>query len=122
MAKSNVEINDSTGEIIIGFVPKRDGSDYSEDLLTPSWAELLDQLEEWEIERADIVFIGKIYANFDKISGATIHMADTDELYKVPRPGQAIDVRSNTAGFVQRLMGWDEKPQHITAIVIREIG
>lgn len=122
MAKSNVEINDTTGEIIIGFVPKRDGSDYSEDLLTPSWAEMLDQLEEYDIEKADIVFIGKIYANFDKISGATIHMGDTDELYKVPQPGELIDSRRNTVTFVQRLMGWEQRPQHITAIVIREIG
>ena len=108
------------GDFYVGTLVSRAGYD-DEDVVTPTWDSLLDMIENEEKESADILVIGKNYDGHDRVGGMTLHMPDTEELYRVPNPGESIHRRVSTPDFVQRLFRLPDRPRQIAAIVVRRL-
>lgn len=116
-------------------MPSSDGYDYHPGMATPSWAELLDTLQEEQILGDFVlVFVGKIYADSDAIRG-TAYLTNWQSCLRATHargqevPGETIDdaierraVRnpSNTGLYLQRLFELNGIPSHVTGIVIKE--
>jgi len=103
-------------------IPTRDEATYNDFWRMPTWEDLLDLIEEEDITRCDLVVIGKIYRGANNVGGSTFHVANTDELYNVPEPGEGIGNPQNTPFFVERLFGWwGNPPPHVAAFVVRRV-
>jgi hypothetical protein len=88
----------------------------------PTWGELLDRIEEEDLERCDLVIIGAIYCNSDEIGGVTLHVEDTEQLYRVTKGTDLdIDDPEDTAAIVQRYLDLECEPKAILGFVVREI-
>jgi len=86
----------------------------------PAWGEVLDVIEEEDLTRCDFVIIGAIYCNSDEIGGTTLHLEDTEELYRVARKYDPDD-SSDTPYIVQDLLDLECVPPRIVGFVIREM-
>lgn len=103
-------------------IPDRDGSNYDDTWLMPTWDQLLDLIEEEELERCDLVVIGKVYRGSQLVGGATWHVDDTEDLYRVPESDENIDNPFNTPMFVERLFGWwGNPPSHVSHFIVKRI-
>lgn len=122
----------SMGEWVIGYVPRRDGSDYNEDAPSPRWEDIMNLIEEEDITAMDIIFYGKIYMHSDKIGSDARHMDNSEDIFKVPPevtpdepdvPGSGSFARRNTAPYTDEFLGYEEGTvQHIVGVVIRKLA
>lgn len=107
-------------------IPSRDGSDYNDAWIMPTWQDLLDLIDDELLESCDLVVIGKLYRGSDKVGGATLHIEDTEELSYVPERIVGSEMREsmtdpfNTPIFVERLFGWwGNPPVHVSHFIVR---
>lgn len=129
-------------EITVGFIPKRDGSDYSPDLQTPLWGKVATEaLIEWGSgSRFVVVVIGLIGSGYpSKIDGTTSQGPVTwrefqdvpyQDALKIPGITKAeafrlAILRSTdpdwTGHYAKLLLGYHNDFLHITAFVLKKV-
>lgn len=114
-------------EITLGYIPKRDGSDYDPKYVGPSWDQLLNAVK--GMDRIELIYTGKLYQGSDKISGLPVltnklSLQRTALQFWSPGEGRLTDLTrdpQNTPMFAQFAHGLDQTPVHITGIVIRSL-
>ncbi len=97
----------------IGSIPSRDGSDYDARSGSPSFNQILLELDLQNISGDFVlVIVGKLYTGSDKISGAS-YVTDVDSVRAAKRDKGSYNQR------MANLLGMNSVPQHITGVVIK---
>lgn len=115
-------------EYLIGHCPNRET--YSSDMPTPTWDELLNLLAKEKIDKCLILFCGKVYSTGQKGGGTGFGFTDRASIQNValeewdPGLGGITSITKDpnmTIQLAMDLMKFNERPIHITGIVVREI-
>ncbi len=101
-------------EILLGYIPKRDGEGYNPSSGSPTFNQMLLEIDLNDMHDFVIVLIGKLYRGQSRISHAAF-TTDADTVRRWKREKGSYNDR------LQGMLNMNEAPVHVTGIILKKI-